>query len=315
MGSNGLPTTFVDAESELPSASKWNGNFEFLNFVQHNLLRNGDFEYFDSTLPVGWTLTGTGATSASDSDKKNGSLCALVTYGSADAYLTGAAIEVNFLKGRKVRAWCWVKTNAAAQARIKVVDGVGSTASSFHTGGNTYELLVVDHTVAAGATKLELELHVEGVGSARFDGAVLVDYEGCRGMMAPLYENADMLTKTMRLFTAAPTTPVKDTLYKDLMPKAWVKFAGATAAIDADVNVSGVVRDAAGTYTISFATAFANANYVAVGMLFDGDSADKGFVVMGTTAPGTGSCQIRTCLHDGTVQDFANVMVLFFGAQ
>jgi hypothetical protein len=43
--------------------------------------------------------------------------------------------------------------------------------------------------------------------------------------------------------------------------RAWVKFVGSTGAITASANVSGVVRNSAGNYTITFATAMPDANY------------------------------------------------------
>ena len=43
--------------------------------------------------------------------------------------------------------------------------------------------------------------------------------------------------------------------------RAWVKFVGATGVITASGNVSGVVRNSAGNYTITFATPMPDANY------------------------------------------------------
>jgi hypothetical protein len=48
--------------------------------------------------------------------------------------------------------------------------------------------------------------------------------------------------------------------------RAWVNFDGTGgASIRASFNVSSVTRTAAGQYTVNFSTAFANANYAAVG--------------------------------------------------
>lgn len=48
----------------------------------------------------------------------------------------------------------------------------------------------------------------------------------------------------------------------DSAAKASVSFTGSTAAILASYNISGVVRNSAGSYTISFSTAFASTAYV-----------------------------------------------------
>ena len=44
--------------------------------------------------------------------------------------------------------------------------------------------------------------------------------------------------------------------------KAWVKFTGATAAFTNNLNVSGIVWNSAGNYTVSWDTDFASDDYV-----------------------------------------------------
>lgn len=51
--------------------------------------------------------------------------------------------------------------------------------------------------------------------------------------------------------------------------KAWVNFDGTTGAIRASFNVSSVTRTGTGSYTINFAAAMANANYVVSGTISD----------------------------------------------
>jgi hypothetical protein len=47
--------------------------------------------------------------------------------------------------------------------------------------------------------------------------------------------------------------------------KAWVNFAGSTAAISGSFNVSMVTRNSTGNYTVTFPSGtFTNANYCAV---------------------------------------------------
>ena len=46
--------------------------------------------------------------------------------------------------------------------------------------------------------------------------------------------------------------------------KAWVKWAGASGAIDSSYNVSSVTRNSTGNYTVNFTNAFANTNYAVV---------------------------------------------------
>jgi hypothetical protein len=42
---------------------------------------------------------------------------------------------------------------------------------------------------------------------------------------------------------------------------AWVTIVGATGAINASYNVSSVVRNSTGNYTVNFTTTLTNANY------------------------------------------------------
>lgn len=49
--------------------------------------------------------------------------------------------------------------------------------------------------------------------------------------------------------------------------KAWVNFAGSGGAINQSFNVSSITVNGTGDYTINFATAMSNANYVVAGIL------------------------------------------------
>jgi hypothetical protein len=46
--------------------------------------------------------------------------------------------------------------------------------------------------------------------------------------------------------------------------RAWVKFNGSTATIGGSFNVSSVVRNSTGNYTVNFTTAMPNTNYAVV---------------------------------------------------
>lgn len=58
--------------------------------------------------------------------------------------------------------------------------------------------------------------------------------------------------------------PGGSTLLPAFQCRAWVNFAGLAATIRGSGNVSSVTRTAAGSYTINFTTAMADANYCAV---------------------------------------------------
>lgn len=241
MGDAGQPTKFQDDPAEIPSAKKWNDNFSFLNFTHENLIRNGDFESLNGSTPSFWTLTGAGASAVSDADSKRGTKAVLVTFGSADASLNQTAVETKFFKGRKVKAWAFVKTSTPNQARIRIADGVGSATSPFHTGGGSYELLEVVLDVAAGATTVDLELHVEIAGSALFDSTVLVDFEEVRGFL----ENPrDLAGAAKEFFTPAPDPAANVGSYSTqkvasagLIRITWILPADFLSFISADLMV------------------------------------------------------------------------------
>ena len=205
MGLTNLPKIPTNDPAEKPDASLFNDNHSFLNMQQQNLIRNGGFEEsFSAGLPDFWALSGTGAASAQDSDSKEGANAVKITFGSAPAILKQSSSEFKFYQGRQVKAWAFVKATVGAQTRLVVDDGVGSTASLFHTGGGTYELITVEHIVAAGATELTLELHVEVSGaSPLFDLATMCDFESILGRL----QNAkDIAQATKEFFMPAPAS-------------------------------------------------------------------------------------------------------------
>jgi hypothetical protein len=94
--------------------------------------------------------------------------------------------------------------------------------------------------------------------------------------------------------------------------KGWVKFAGADAAIAASYNVSGVVKDGTGEYTVSWATDFSSENYVVmVNIVNAAGSRPLGHLL----SQAAGSCVVRTITASATNSDWDAVMVVAFGDQ
>ena len=93
--------------------------------------------------------------------------------------------------------------------------------------------------------------------------------------------------------------------------RAWVRFNGTTGAILASGNVSGVVRNTAGDYTITFATAMPDANYAVVGA-GDAQSGNYTSLAVQSTANVTvNSVRIQTGYGPG-IYDCVNVSVSIF---
>lgn len=83
--------------------------------------------------------------------------------------------------------------------------------------------------------------------------------------------------------------------------KAWVNFNGVTTAtVRASYNVSSVVRNSTGDYTINFTNAMADANYFACQMTGSGGTATG---AMGTTSQ---TSTAYRCIYANTAGGFTD---------
>ena len=75
-------------------------------------------------------------------------------------YTEGAATNVSWYKkfaGRTVIFSCWAKTATASHLRLRAYDG-SYTSSSYHTGGNTWELISVTVSISSSTTNLAFQI-------------------------------------------------------------------------------------------------------------------------------------------------------------
>ena len=102
---------------------------------------------------------------------------------------------------------------------------------------------------------------------------------------------------------------------------AWVNFNGTgTVAIRSSYNVSSITDNGTGDYTVNFATALADANYVAVHptTLLDGSGITLTVANYARTSnsqvlPTTTAYRFSTMNTSGTAQDLAYCYVSVFG--
>jgi len=97
--------------------------------------------------------------------------------------------------------------------------------------------------------------------------------------------------------------------------KAWIHFNGeSTISIVTAYNVSSIADNGTGDYTLTFATAFPNANYCVIGGAHrkSGDSQIRKFGTYDATAMATGSCRINSQYSGGNSADSNRVQVLIF---
>lgn len=124
---------------------------------------------------------------------------------------------------------------------------------------------------------------------------------------------ADQTTSTS---TTVPVNPAVQQFHPSAA-KAWVTITGSTGAIQASYNVSGVVRNSAGDYTITFTTAFANANYA---VLITGEQASLvsnggAFSRVANGSRTTTTVQIQMFTTSVGVADPTTAHVAMFGLQ
>ena len=136
-----------------------------------------DWENGTAVAPTDHTLSGAGATVARESTIiKQATYSAKVTRVGTDCILYHDFPDYADYVNRKMTFGCWAYATVASRVRIGITDGVGSTYSSYHTGGSSWEFLTVTHDVDASATRIRSEMQVNtGDTAGYFDGGVLVD--------------------------------------------------------------------------------------------------------------------------------------------
>ena len=100
--------------------------------------------------------------------------------------------------------------------------------------------------------------------------------------------------------------------------KAWVNFDGTTAGIRGSGNVSSIVDNGTGDYTVNFTTAMPDANFTAVssGQLDSGANAANGNIITGAyrsaTSHTTTSYRTSTVNSGGTLKDPVSYEIAIF---
>ena len=157
-----------------------------------NAIPNSSFETWErgtSVAPDNWAVAGAGATIAREGTTfKHGTYSAKLTRSGADATLSANVLVeyggLTYVRGEEYTFKAWVLATVASRARLYINDGIGSTFSSYHTGGSAWEELSVTRTLDGSATELTIGFQV-----ATGDTAAYLD--GCRlteGASAPAYE-------------------------------------------------------------------------------------------------------------------------------
>lgn len=121
---------------------------------------------------------------------------------------------------------------------------------------------------------------------------------------------------TLTLATAAPGTPVADTLYSDSIVKAWGVLDGdaVPATLLADVNVTSITDNGTGDYTFTWDLDFASANYAAVCSAQDVSAGSAEAICQYQTATqAVGSIRVNIFDGAGAAQDAELVNIIAIG--
>ena len=111
-------------------------------------------------------------------------------------------------------------------------------------------------------------------------------------------------------------TPVANTIYKESVVKGWVSINGTGVSINQSFNVSGVVGNATGDYTVSWDTNFANGNYAVVGTCMGDDTNDRTWLSFANgSAPATGTTNVVCVDQANGKVDVTPVTVIAVGVQ
>ena len=158
---------------------------QYADRPMRNLIQNGPMESWakgTAVAPDNWTLIGAGAAAAREATiVKMGSYSARLKAGAgANAYLRQLVPWHVYWRGRELTLGAWGWADDVNRCGVAIWDGVGTSYSTAHTGGSTWEWLTVTRTIDAAATTLLIALY-DYNGTADyvyFDGATLVERSG-----------------------------------------------------------------------------------------------------------------------------------------
>jgi hypothetical protein len=130
------------------------------SFLSNLIPTNTSFETGDP--PTDWSLWGIQGVHAnwsrSDEQAKTGSYSVKLQYLSAYPFIHRYIADYANYRGRTVTLGCWAYATVANKVSIAINDGIGATASAYHTGSSTWEWLTITKSISASATELQIRL-------------------------------------------------------------------------------------------------------------------------------------------------------------
>jgi hypothetical protein len=113
-----------------------------------------------------------------------------------------------------------------------------------------------------------------------------------------------------------PAPPLANRLYNDSIVKGWINLNGTgVIAIRDSYNVSSIVDNGVGAYTINWDLDFANINYSVAGLPSDNGVSAVTMYLNNTTPPVVGAAKMQVATVAGAAVDSAHVHVMAIGDQ
>jgi len=191
----GVPIRLANGVGNLPDASKWMDNYDYLTaLVNGQFIKNGGLELWTAatsftnpahaaTVADNWTVLKTGTLGATVDVSREASILDSGTY-SMKINITGAGsansiwdihqsiLNPTAFASETVVLGVKLRASTANKARCKVYDGTTAAYSTYHTGNSSFQLLTALLPVAAVPTELTATIEIN---PSDFTGAVYVD--------------------------------------------------------------------------------------------------------------------------------------------
>lgn len=255
-----LPYIIANGAGSWPDAEKYMANWDWIFAVaKGNFLGGPGFEQWNggtsftnpadaASLSDGWTLE-KGGTSAATADvtresstKDSGAYSMKVNItgaGSSNSYLRIKQSVSNFIRfaGQSVVLGVKIKLSTASKVRVSVTDGVSTAYSSYHTGGGTWQKLIVALACSASISQLTVRIEI----TSDITDAVFID-------SAFLYAIQSTMSSTAReaLEYFGPDDPIS------LLLAALT--VNGTLTLNGTLAMGGVINEKQGTDVSSAAT-------------------------------------------------------------
>lgn len=226
----------------------------------------------------------------------------------ANTTASGPQVNTNFID---IVDWLNNRDDGTDEWRVLKVTGTVANPVII-TGNQATTEVTIDNSAADGDPVISFELS----GTSQFtmgvdDGDSDKFKIGTSAIGTNTILSVDPTNRGLTLHAAAPATPDADTLYKANIVKGWINLNGTgTATINDDFNVTSIVDNGTGDFTITWATAFNDAFYAA------GSMCENTVIVLAATGHlAAGSVRINVNNLSATPTDANPITVMAIGKQ